>query len=75
MVGVKTVILLILLYCGRVVALGPDEILAVANGDIAESVQIAQYYCEQRGVPDMNILALPLSANLKNSISREDCEE
>ena len=74
MVRANIGILLILICCGSVSALEPDEILVVANKDIAESVQIARYYCEQRGLPDRNILALPLGANLTDTISREDYE-
>ena len=68
-------ILLILICCGGVSALEPDEILVVFNKDIEESVQIARYYCEQRGLPDRHILALPLGANLADTISREDYEK
>jgi uncharacterized protein (TIGR03790 family) len=74
-VTTKTVVLLILICCGGAVALEPDEILVVANADIAESVQVAHYYCKQRGVPDKNIFALPLGANLTDTISREDYEK
>jgi len=74
MVRTVAVILLTLVYGGGAAALEPDEILVVANKDIAESMQIAQYYCEQRGVPDINLLALPLGANLKGTISRADYE-
>ena len=69
------IILLTLLCGGGAVALEPDEILVVANKDIAESVQIAQYYCKQRAVPDKNILALPLGSNLTDTMSREDYEK
>ena len=75
MVRASIVILLILICCGGISALEPDEILVVANKDIEESVQIARYYCEQRGVPDRNILGLPLGANLADTISREDYEK
>ena len=75
--GIRTcaVILLTLLCRGGVFALEPDEIMVVANKDIAESVSIAQYYCTQRGVPDKNILALSLGASLKYMISRNDYEK
>ena len=68
-------ILLILLYCRGAFALEPDEILVIANKDIAESEQIARYYCRQRGVPQKNIFSLPLGASLKDTISRKDYEE
>jgi len=75
MVRAGIVILLILICCGGVFALEPDEILVVANADIDESVQIARYYCEQRGVPDRNILGLPLGTNLTDTMSREAYEK
>lgn len=74
-VRTKTVVLFILIYCGGAVALEPHEILVVANKDITKSVQIARYYCEQRCVPDDNILALPLGSSLTDTISREDYEK
>ena len=69
------VILLTLLCCGRLFALEPNEILVIANKDIEESMRLARYYCAQRGVPDKNILALPLGANLKDTISRHNYEK
>jgi len=69
------VILLTLLCCGRLFALEPNEILVIANKDIAESMRLARYYCAQRGVPDKNILALPLGADLKDTISRDNYEK
>ncbi len=53
-------------------SLEPEQILIVANSDIAASVRIAQYYCEKRGVPTDNVLALPLGAGLNDTISRDD---
>ena len=73
--GIFAVILLTLLCCGRIFALEPDEILVIANKDIEESMSLARYYCAQRGVPDKNILALPLGANLKDTISRNNYEK
>ena len=74
---VKTfaVMLLTLLCCRRAFALEPDEILVIANKDVAESMSLAQYYCTQRGVPDKNIFALPLGSSLKDMISRNDYEK
>ena len=69
------VILLTLLCCGRLFALEPNEILVIANKDIEESMSLARYYCAQRGVPDKNILALPLGADLKDAISRDNYEK
>ncbi|MHC4116762.1 MAG: TIGR03790 family protein [Planctomycetota bacterium] len=66
-----TVILLILVYCGGSSALEPDEILIIANKDIAESGRIARYYCKKRSVPEENILALSLGPGLNDMIGRE----
>jgi uncharacterized protein (TIGR03790 family) len=52
--------------------LEPDEILIIANNDVAQSVQLARYYCSQRLVPKKNILTLPLGKTLDNEISRDD---
>ena len=70
-----TVILLALVYCGSVSALEPDEILIIANKNSTESGRIACYYCNKRGVPDKNILALPLGAKLNDTISRGNYEK
>jgi uncharacterized protein (TIGR03790 family) len=72
MIRAHAVILLTLSYCEIACALAPGEILVVANKDVAESMQIARYYCQRRGVPEKNLLALPLGASLKNAISRAD---
>ncbi|MFC1793563.1 TIGR03790 family protein [Planctomycetota bacterium] len=74
-IQIGLVSVLILLACRGAFALEPDEILVIANKDIEASGQIARYYCRQRGVPQKNILALPLGASLKDTISRKDYEE
>jgi len=63
------------LCCAPAFALEPEEILVIANSDIGASVRIAQYYCTKRGVPPDNILALPLGANLSDTITRDDYEK
>ena len=70
-----TVILLAFMCCSTGFALNPDEILVIANKDVAESGQIARYYCRKRGVPDKNILFLSLGTNLNDTISRSDYEK
>lgn len=74
-VRISSVIFIFLFYCSGAFALEPDEILVIANKDIAESGQIARYYCRQRGVPQKNIFSLTLGASLKDTISRKDYEE
>ena len=61
--------------CGAGFALEPDEILVIANSDVAASVRTAQYYCAKRGVPVGNILALPLGMSLGDTIDRDDYEK
>ncbi len=69
------IILLILVGCGTGFALEPDEILVIANKDIAISERIARYYCKKRGVPDENILSLSLGISLNDTIGRDDYEK
>ena len=63
------------LCCASAYALEPDEILVIANSDIEASVKLSQYYCEKRGVPAENILALPLGATLNDTITRGNFEK
>ena len=70
-----TIILLILAGCGTGFALEPDEILVIANKDVAASGRIARYYCEKRAVPDENILSLSLGKSLNYTISRDNYEK
>ena len=75
MIRVGTIILPLLVCCSAGFALEPDEILVIANSDIAASVRTAQYYCAKRKVPAANILALPLGINLSDTITRADYEK
>ena len=75
MVKSQLLTLVILLCCGACFALEPAEILIIANSDIKESVQLAEYYCQKRGVPTANILALHLGTNLNDNIKRNDYEK
>ena len=72
----KTLVIpsIILLCSTSALALEPNEILIIANSDIASSVEIAKYYCSKRNVPTENILTLPLGADLTDNISRQDYE-
>jgi uncharacterized protein (TIGR03790 family) len=60
--------------CGIGFALEPGEILIIVNKDVPASGQIAHDYCENRGVPDKNILSLSLGKRLNDAISRDDYE-
>jgi uncharacterized protein (TIGR03790 family) len=64
-----------ILCCAVVYALEPHEVLVIENSNIKASVRLAKYYCEKRGVPAGNILALPLGAALNDTITRDDYEK
>jgi uncharacterized protein (TIGR03790 family) len=68
-------LLTLLLLCSEVLALEPDEILIIANRNCSESLAIAQYYCAKRGVPEDNILTLPLGTELSYTITRTNYEK
>jgi uncharacterized protein (TIGR03790 family) len=68
-------LLALLLFGPAGLALEPEEILIIANGNHSESVAIAQYYCAKRGVPEDNILALPLGTELSYTITRTNYEK
>ena len=70
-----TVILLIVICSSAASALEPGEILIITNKDIGESGRIARYYCQKRGVPAENILALSLGAKLSDTINRKDYDK
>lgn len=75
MVRASTVLFVSFVLSGSAFALEPDEILVIANKDIAESGRIARYYCQKRAVPEGNILELPLGTSLRDTISRDDYEK
>jgi len=67
--------ILLILMCYRIgFALEPDEILVIANRNVAASGRIARYYCKKRRVPEENILYLSLGMSLDDTISRDDYE-
>jgi len=74
-VRTEAVILLILVCCGAGYALEPNEIMVIANSDIAESVEIAQYYCAKRDVPADNIFTLSLETGPNDTITRDNYEK
>ena len=69
---IKAVILLVFTCCGVCIALEPREIFVIANSEIDASVRIANYYCQKRGVPEDNIVTLPLGKSAETTISRDD---
>jgi len=56
-------------------ALGPNEILVIANADNPASVRVARHYCQKRDVPEKNILKLDLKPELSDDIARSDYEK
>ena len=66
---------LVLLCSARAYALDPNEILVVANADIADSVRLARYYCQKRGLPRGYVVPVSLGRPLRGSISRSDYEK
>ncbi len=68
------ILLMLFLQNIAVLALQPDEILVIANGDNAISERIARYYCAKREVPEDNILTLSLGTVLSDTITRGDYE-
>ncbi len=67
-------VLFVLLWCGSVFALEPDEILVIANRQISASEKIAEYYCEKRNIPKKNIIYLALGYEPREGISRDEYE-
>jgi len=74
-VRISVLVMVTFVSGGVAFALEPQEILIVANRDAADSVQIARYYCQQRGVPEGNIFELPLGASLRDTISRDEYDK
>ncbi len=71
----KVEAIVLILLCGGIgFALEPDEILVIANRQIAVSEKIAEYYCEKRNIPKKNVLYLALGYNPQERIRREDYE-
>ena len=63
---------IVLALAGVAGALEPNEILVLVNGQIPESMQVGRYYCQQRKVPQDNIVSIALGAGPVDTISRED---
>ncbi|MBW8000394.1 MAG: TIGR03790 family protein [Planctomycetes bacterium] len=70
-----TLIFLLLVLANVSMALEPEEILVIANGDIKESVELANYYCAKRNIPKENILLLSLGPKLNSWIGRAGYEK
>ncbi|MDO8302001.1 MAG: TIGR03790 family protein [Sedimentisphaerales bacterium] len=49
-----------------------NEILIIANSNCADSMALANYYCQKRHVPKGNIFALPLTWPAGDTVGRSD---
>ena len=71
---IACVLLGLLMHSGPVYALAPDEILVIANSNIADSIALARYYCEKRGLPRGNVVPVAVGSRLRDSIARSEYE-
>lgn len=60
----------LLLVAAPAFALGPEDIVLVANKNVAASKEVAEHYCTRRGVPIDNVVFLDLPTG--EDISRSD---
>ncbi|MFA6425172.1 MAG: TIGR03790 family protein [Phycisphaerae bacterium] len=67
----KYLLIFILFFSSAVLALEPAQILVIANSDVNESIELANYYCKARAVPAENILKIPLGIGLSEQMSRQ----
>jgi uncharacterized protein (TIGR03790 family) len=63
------VIAALLFMPNQVQALGPEEVVVVANSSVDGSVELARYYMEKRGIPDENLIRIRTTS--KEFCSRE----
>ncbi len=63
---------IVLAFAGSAAALEPNEILVLVNGQIPESMELGRYYCQQRKVPQDNIVSIAMGARPVDTMSRED---
>jgi len=76
--GIKIFFGLLMFICllqAKCTALVPSQILIVANADVNESVQLAEYYCQKRNVPPANILKIPLGKTFSEQINRKNYDD
>ncbi len=52
---------LVVLLSSVAIALEPEEVLVVANGNVEASEELARYYLEQRDIPEANLVLLNTS--------------
>lgn len=54
-------------------ALEPSEVMVIANSNVSDSVKLARYYMEQRGIPKENLISVETTS--KETCSRNDFNE
>ena len=64
---------IVLLLPGVLWALEPEHVLVLANRNAKDSIGLARYYMEKRGVPDDQLLMLWLTD--RETCTREDYEK
>ena len=57
------------LFPVQAIALSPDEVLVIANRFVPESVDLARYYMDKRGIPKENLIKITTTE--KETCSRE----
>src|SRR5438094_9968612 len=66
--------MLVLTFPTWAVALGPDELVLVTNGNVPASTQCAEFYAKSRGVPAGRICALKVPASEEISFEQYERE-
>jgi uncharacterized protein (TIGR03790 family) len=61
-----------LLFPAWIPALEPAEVVVIANRQVIDSIVLAKYYMERRGIPAGNLVTVGTTRN--ESVSREDYE-
>ncbi|RJP61102.1 MAG: TIGR03790 family protein [Candidatus Auribacter fodinae] len=69
----NTIVILIVCICRLGAALEPDQVLVVYNGGNMESVRLAEYYRDKRGIPQKNMcyIMCPASEDIPRDIYDE----
>jgi uncharacterized protein (TIGR03790 family) len=55
--------------------LSPEQVIIIADSQLADSVRIAEYYAGKRGIPEGNILQLELGGEVTSDIGKSDYEK
>ena len=69
---IRVALLVVLGMCGWCGALESDEVMVLANKDHADSMRLARYYCQKRGLPKGHVIEVGLGAELRDTIDRAE---